>query len=66
MTRFSGERDLKAKLDEFVSYYNEARVHSSLNGKTPLGMSGGGVVGKIDLAKWKSYCGRRFSIPVAA
>ncbi|HAR41665.1 MAG TPA: hypothetical protein DCS07_03405 [Bdellovibrionales bacterium] len=67
-TLFWGEHDLKKRLDEFASYYNQARVHMSLAGKTPLGMSGVSVVRPIDLKNytWKSYCGGRFSVPVAA
>ncbi len=67
-TLFWGERDLKAKLQEFSVYYNQARVHLALAGKTPSGMDGASAVGQIDLQNygWKSYCGARFSIPVAA
>jgi putative transposase len=65
---FWNERDLKAKLDSFLTYYNDARVHSSLSGHTPRGVSGAGMIGKIDLQNysWKSYCGSRFSVPFAA
>jgi putative transposase len=67
-TLFWNERDLKTKLDSFRTYYNEARVHSSISGHTPRGMSGAGMIGKIDIRNysWKSYCGNRFSIPIAA
>jgi putative transposase len=66
-TLFWSERDLKAKLKQFQSYYNEARMHSSING-APLGLSAAAVVGKISLQKysWKSYCNGRFSITVPA
>jgi hypothetical protein len=43
-------------------------IHSSLAGKTRLGLTGEGVVTKINLKNytWKSYCGGRFSVPVPA
>ena len=64
---FWNDRDLTAKLDRFVTYYGEARMHSSIS-ETPRGLGGGGVVGKINIQnyKWKSYCNDRFSIPIAA
>jgi transposase InsO family protein len=65
---FWSERDLQFKLNRFIVYYNEARVHSSIQGKTPKGLSGNGAVAKIDIQNygWKSYCNGRFSIPIAA
>ena len=45
---FWNEVDLNKKLSEFTSYYNEARVHSSLKGHTPLGLSGKGKIAKIN------------------
>jgi putative transposase len=67
-TLFWTERDLQFKLNRYTCYYNEARVHSSIDGKTPKGLSGKGVVAKIDIRNygWKSYCDGRFSIPTAA
>jgi transposase InsO family protein len=67
-TLFWNERDLLFKLKLFTNYYNEARVHSSIQGKTPRGRDGGGAVDRIDLGSygWKSYCNGRFSIPIAA
>ena len=67
-TLFWNDGDLTAKLDRFVTYYDEARVHSSISGETPRGLSGHGVVGKINIQSyaWKSYCNGRFSIPIAA
>ena len=65
---FLNDRDLKVKLDRFVTYYGEARVHSSISGETPRGLSGASTVGKINIQQygWKSYCSGRFSIPIAA
>jgi len=65
---FWNERDLQSKLGQYVTYYNEARVHSSIHGNTPKGLSGAGQVGLINIRSyaWKTYCGDRFSIPIAA
>ena len=65
---FWNAQGLKTGLDQYANYYNEARVHSSLFGQTPRGLSGAGTILKIDLQNygWKSYCGSRFLIPVAA
>jgi len=37
---FWNQLDLQRKLDDFKVYYNERRVHSSLNGKTPYEQGG--------------------------
>jgi len=65
---FWNERDLGSKLGHYVTYYNEARMHSSIHGNTPKGLSGAGQVGAINIRNytWKTYCGNRFSIPIAA
>ena len=65
---FWNARGLETGLAQYANYYNEARVHSSLFGQTPRGLSGAGAISKIDLQNhvWKSYCHGRFSIPVAA
>ena len=67
-TLFWNARDLKTKLNQFKSYYNVARVHSSLSGQTPLEMGGSAQEVRINMKNysWKSYCNGRFSIPVAA
>jgi putative transposase len=67
-TLFWNARGLEKVLNQYAHYYNEARVHSSISGHTPRGFSGDGAIAKIDLKNfaWKSYCGGRFSIPVAA
>ncbi len=64
---FWGERDLQSKLDQYVIYYNEARVHSSIYGNAPQGLSGTSQLGLINIRNyaWKTYCGDRFSIPIA-
>ena len=48
-TLFWNERDLNLRLSQFMTYYNEARVHSSILGKTPRGLSGNSVVSKINI-----------------
>ena len=67
-TLFWNARDLKIKLNQFKGYYNVARVHSSLLGKTPLEMGDSAQESRINIKNysWKSYCNGRFSIPVAA
>ena len=67
-TLFWNARGLEKSLGQYANYYNEARVHSAISGHTPRGLSGGGAISRIDLRNfgWKSYCGGRFSIPVAA
>jgi putative transposase len=67
-TLFWNDRDLTQKLREFVQYYGSERVHSSLSGNTPRGLSGNSCVGKINIHNygWKSYCNGRFSVPIAA
>lgn len=60
-TLFWNERDLKEKLKQFQTYYNEARVHSAIGG-TPLESSAGSAIGKISHQKyaWKSFCNGRW------
>jgi putative transposase len=66
-TLFWNERDLLKKLSAYQTYFNEARVHSAIDGKTPDNRD---FLTKIaheprDL-KWKSYCKGLFNVPVAA
>jgi putative transposase len=65
---FWNERDLSEKLKNFAEYYNESRVHCSLEGLSPNEKSAKSPVAQINLQNyaWKSYCNKRFSIPVAA
>ena len=67
-TLFWNAKGLESHLQEFALYYNEARVHSSISGQTPLGLSGKSRLTKIDLKKygWQSYCGGRFAVPITA
>ncbi len=59
---------LERKLFEFARYYNEARVHYSLDGATPSKKVSGRGLDKIALSnyEWRSYCGGRYQIPVPA
>ena len=60
--------DLKRKLVEFQSYYNVARSHASLNGRTPLTFTDQRSVLPADLSRvrWVSYCRDLVELPVAA
>jgi putative transposase len=60
--------DLERKLREFMVYYNESRVHSSLEGDTPAEIAGRGPGQTASLTnfRWKKYCNGLFQLPVAA
>jgi hypothetical protein len=55
------------KLNAYKEYFNRARVHSGIDGKTPknrdsherLTMEPGNL-------KWKTYCQGLFNVPLAA
>jgi len=55
---FWNARDLERKLNEFVKYDNENRVHPSLDGKTPTNLNDGVHVKYADLGNycWRSHC----------
>ena len=67
---FFNSRDLQNKLDQFQSYYNDVRAHSSLDIKTPTAMAYGEAADKkvvsIDLYLWKKHCNGLYQLPVAA
>jgi putative transposase len=67
---FFNKLDLQRKLDHFQAYYNEDRVDSSLNLKTPKAMATQNPPGKgIDLIeeyRWSSRCGGLYQLPMAA
>ncbi len=69
-TLFFNKRDLQNKLNRFQEYYNENRVHSSLNRKTPKEMAaipcGDKNIVSIDNYQWKSHCGGLYKLPIAA
>jgi transposase InsO family protein len=60
--------DLEQKLEEFSNYYNENRVHQSLNGSTPGERSGQPPPSPAILARyaWRHHCGGLFQMPIAA
>ena len=60
--------DLTRKLEAFRCYYNEQRVHRSLNGSTPAQRAGATapVPANLDHFGWRQYCHDLFQIPVAA
>jgi len=60
--------DLASKPEQFRAYYNELRVHQSLEGATPA-EKGGGRVGpsaQLDRYRWERHCQGLFELPVAA
>jgi len=65
---FWNARDLERKLVEFQVYYNAARSHASLEGRTPLTFAGKHPVPPADLShvRWVAYCRDLVQLPVAA
>ena len=67
---FFNSRDLQNRLDEFQTYYNDFRAHSSLEMKTPTAMAFGvepdEKVVSIDRYRWKKHCSGLYQLPVAA
>jgi hypothetical protein len=57
-TLFWNTLDLERKLEEFRTYYNSERVHSSINGNTPNGLASGQVVEAATPGAvcWHPYC----------
>ena len=60
--------DLTRKLEAFRCYYNEQRVHRSLDGTTPAQRAGASAPapGTLNHYGWRQYCHGLFQIPVAA
>ena len=60
--------DLERKLSEFQVYYNAARSHASLEGRTPVTFADGHTVTAADLShvRWVSHCRGLVQLPVAA
>ena len=62
--------DLERKLEQFKSYYNQRRVHQSLDGATPEEKAGRPIPLPVELSRygWQSYCNGLFvfELPVAA
>ena len=62
------EIDLEKKLAAFRAYYNQHRVHSSLDGRTPGEVSGERVNAHTVLHDfcWRTHCRGLHELPVAA
>ncbi len=67
---FFNKLDLERKLDHFQAYYNEDRVHSSLNLKTPKVMANENFpsrsIALLEEYRWNSRCGGLYQLPAAA
>jgi hypothetical protein len=65
---FWNARDLERKLADFQTYYNAARSHASLEGRTPITFADGRTVVHADLnhVRWVSHCRDLVQLPVAA
>jgi len=65
---FWNEHDLKIKLDGFVDYYNNYRVHEGIKGSTPKQMDKNHVrkTSKPEHLKWKKCCNGLYEVPFAA
>ena len=64
-TFFCTATDLKNKLKDYQSYYNEHRCHSSRNGATPAQSNGDNVI-SLDNYRWKKHCHGLFHLPMTA
>ena len=66
---FFNKLDLQRKLDHFQAYYNEDRVHSCLNLKTPEMMAKESTANQANASleeyRWNSRCGGLYQLPVA-
>lgn len=67
-TFFWNSIDLQRKLENFRNYYNDVRVHRSLNGTTPYTRAEISSSSTANLAYflWKRHCNGLFETPVAA
>ena len=59
--------DPVSKLGSFQYYYNNQRVHRSLNGTSPRQLAGKRLPApvKFDRYKWAPHCRGRYSLPIA-
>ena len=67
-TFFWSSVDLRRKLGEICTYYDDARVHRSLNGATPIKRAGCPSPPRADFAEyhWTRHCRGLFQTPFAA
>ncbi len=65
---FWNPQDLERKLDTFMHYYNQRRVHQSLDGDAPDEVSGGhpSPHAKLGNYLWASHNNGLFKTPIAA
>jgi putative transposase len=65
---FWGASDLERKLLQFSDYYNEDRVHASLDGRPPICKTAATRRSAIDLSdyQWRSHCRGLYRLPAAA
>jgi len=65
---FWNANDLERKLEGFRRYYNAHRVHTSLDGDTPLATAGETTSRRADLNQfqWKSHWRGLYQLPIAA
>ncbi len=65
---FWNASDLETKLNAFKDYYNEHRVHASLNGRAPEQVSTGALPApaRLEQFSWKPHCRGLFQTPMAA
>ena len=65
---FWNVRDLVRKLEDFKAYYNCARVHRGLAGRTPREQAGGPSPVRATQVHcaWQQHCRGLFQIPIAA
>jgi len=65
---FWNKQDLERKLADFAQYYNQHRVHQSLNGLTPDSVSSEvqSRCALLDHFSWHSHCNGLFQTPIAA
>ncbi|MDW3095017.1 MAG: integrase core domain-containing protein [Gammaproteobacteria bacterium] len=67
-TLFWNEVDLQNKLDDFIDYYNNHRVHASLNGNVPANFGEERLQSVANLKKfnWKTLCRGLVQLPIPA
>jgi hypothetical protein len=60
--------DLEQKLRRFQAYYNQDRVHASLEGMTPdvKAKNRGQTNAKLNDYRWESHCSVLYQLPAAA
>ncbi len=67
-TLFWNDVDLQNKLDDFTDYYNNHRVHASLDGEVPANFGEKRLQSVANLEKfnWKTLCRGLVQLPIPA